>query len=130
MKEPAFLTVDDVRAIHHELIEAYGGQHGVRDAGAVEGATMQVQASFGGQYLHETLWEMAAAYAFYLAQSQAFIDGNKRVGAGAALAFLAINGRTLGPSANNVLYSALIAISAHTLDRKGLALILEQQAAE
>lgn len=30
--------------------------------------------SFGGQFLHVDLFEMAAAYAFHLAESQAFLD--------------------------------------------------------
>jgi len=35
---------------------------------------------------------MAAAYLFHLTQNHAFIDGNKRVGANAAIAFLYMNG--------------------------------------
>jgi death-on-curing protein len=49
------------------------------------------QATFGGEYLHTTIPEMAAAYLFHLAQDHPFIDGNKRVGANAAIAFLLMN---------------------------------------
>ena len=34
---------------------------------------------------------MAAAYLFHLCQSHPFIDGNKRVGANAAITFLLVN---------------------------------------
>jgi death-on-curing protein len=34
---------------------------------------------------------MAAAYLFHLCQNHAFLDGNKRVGANAAITFLLIN---------------------------------------
>jgi death-on-curing protein len=34
---------------------------------------------------------MAAAYLFHLCQNHAFIDGNKRVGANAAITFLLMN---------------------------------------
>jgi death-on-curing protein len=34
---------------------------------------------------------MAAAYLFHLCQNHAFIDGNKRVGANAAITFLLLN---------------------------------------
>lgn len=34
---------------------------------------------------------MAAAYLFHLCQNHAFIDGNKRVGASAAITFLLMN---------------------------------------
>ena len=36
---------------------------------------------------------MAAAYLFHLCQNHAFIDGNKRVGANAAITFLLMNNR-------------------------------------
>ena len=49
------------------------------------------QATFGGEFLHGSLPAMAAAYLFHLCQNHAFIDGNKRVGANAAIAFLLIN---------------------------------------
>lgn len=38
---------------------------------------------------------MAAAYAFHLAESQAFLDVNKRTGMAAALVFLSGNGVTV-----------------------------------
>jgi death-on-curing protein len=49
------------------------------------------QASFGGAYLHADLFEMAAAYLYHIVQNHAFVDGNKRVGAAAAIVFLALN---------------------------------------
>lgn len=38
---------------------------------------------------------MAAAYLYHLVQNHPFIDGNKRVGATAAVVFLSINGYEL-----------------------------------
>ena len=49
-------------------------------------------ASFGGQLLHPDVFEMAAAYLFHLVANHAFVDGNKRVGAAAAVLFLELNG--------------------------------------
>ena len=89
--EPIFLTLDEVLEIHEQQIELYGGSHGLRDAGALESAVATPQATFGGEYLHTTIPEMAAAYLFHLAQNHPFIDGNKRVGANAAIAFLLMN---------------------------------------
>jgi death-on-curing protein len=48
--------------------------------------------TFGGQFVHADLFEMAAAYAFHIAENQSFVDGNKRTGLAAALTFLRING--------------------------------------
>jgi len=38
------------------------------------------------------LFDVAAAYAFHIAQAQACLDGNKRTGAAVMIEFLAING--------------------------------------
>jgi death on curing protein len=92
---PEFLTLDEVLEIHRDQIERYGGSPGVRDVGLLESAVFMPQATFGGQFLHKDLFEMAAAYLFHLAQNHPFVDGNKRVGAVAAFVFLAINGQDL-----------------------------------
>ena len=63
----------------------------MRDAGALESAVATPAATFGGEFLHGSIPAMAAAYLFHLCQNHLFIDGNKRVGANAAITFLLIN---------------------------------------
>ena len=92
MIDPIFLSVDDVLSLHADQLARYGGLPGVRDAGGLEAAVEMPRATFGGEYLHADLFSMAAAYAFHIAESQAFVDGNKRAGLNAALVFLLMNG--------------------------------------
>jgi len=47
---------------------------------------------YGGEFLHADVFETAAAYLFHLVKNHPFLDGDKRVGAVAALVFLALNG--------------------------------------
>src|SRR5512142_2009967 len=89
--EPVFLTLDDVLEIHEQQIELYGGSHGLRDPGALESAVATPQATFGGEYLHGSLFLMTAAYLFHITQNHPFIDGNKRTGANTAITFLLMN---------------------------------------
>ena len=89
---PLFLDIERVLQIHRSLIERYGGEEGIRDAGLLHSAIAMPQASFGGDYLHSDLFEMAAAYLYHIVQNHPFLDGNKRTGAGAAIIFLAMNG--------------------------------------
>ncbi len=89
---PVFLEVGDVLEIHHHQIEKYGGANGVRDMGLLQSAVAAPRATFGGQFLNQDLFEMAAAYLFHIVQNHPFIDGNKRSGAMAAFVFLRING--------------------------------------
>jgi death-on-curing protein len=88
---PTFLTLEDVMALHTESISRFGGAHGVRDVGGLESALAMPQATMFGQFLHPTLEEKAAAYLFHLVMNHPFLDGNKRTGLAAALAFLGIN---------------------------------------
>ncbi len=93
-----FLTLDDILESHQNQIETYGGSHGIRDIGLLESAIAQPEASFGGQYLHADIFEMAAAYIYHLVMNHPFVDGNKRVGLEAALIFLEINNENLSAS--------------------------------
>ena len=99
------------------------GWQGCATPAAVETA----RATFDGQYLHDGLFSMAAAYAFHIAESQAFVDGNKRAGLNAALVFLLLNG-WLVRDPEGALYDAMIAISDRRMKKDGLANLLEQLA--
>ena len=90
---PRFLQMDEVIAIHNDQITRYGGSAGVRDMGLLQSALAMPSASFGEQYLHADLHQMAAAYLYHITSNHPFIDGNKRVGAVAALVFLMLNGQ-------------------------------------
>jgi death-on-curing protein len=89
--DPVFLSLDDVLEIHEQQIEFYGGSQGLRDAAGLESAVATPQATFGGEFLHSSIPEMAAAYLFHLCQNHPFVDGNKRAGANAAITFLLMN---------------------------------------
>lgn len=125
MIEPEFLTVEDVLNIHDEQIKEYGGIHGIRDNDLLESAVKMPQASFGGDYLNQDLFEMAAAYAFHIAENQPFLDGNKRTALVSALVFLDINGFEVSDK-NMRLYDAMIAIAKKEMDKYGLAKLLKE----
>ena len=85
-----FLSVADALELHDLQLEAYGGATGIRAPDLLESAIMTPQASFGGQYVHNGIFEMAAAYAFHIAENQPFVDGNKRTALAAALVFFGL----------------------------------------
>jgi len=53
------------------------------------------ETTFDGEYLHPSVFEMAAAYLFHLARNHPFADGNKRTALMCALVFLGLNGQRL-----------------------------------
>ena len=89
---PLFLTLGEVLEIHRDQIEQYGGAPGLRDQGLLESAVAMPAAGMSGQYFHTDIYEMAAAYLFFIVSNHPFVDGNKRAGAEAALVFLEMNG--------------------------------------
>lgn len=91
MDQPYFLALEQVLRLQASLIDTYGGAPGIRDLGLLQSALAMPQASFGGQVLHPTVFDQAAAYLYHLVQNHPFVDGNKRIGAASALVFLAMN---------------------------------------
>jgi len=67
--EPLFLDVEDVIEIHATQLEVYGGSAGLRDRGLLESAVAQPQTWFGGEFAHDGLFAMAAAYLFHIVRN-------------------------------------------------------------
>jgi death-on-curing protein len=125
VSEPIFLTLDQVFRVHARSLAEHGGSEGVRDLGLIESALASAKNTF--YYSNGDLFDMAASYAFHLAESQAFIDGNKRTGVAAALVFLAVNGVYAQP-AQWVLYSAMIDVAEKKKTKADLAEIFRASA--
>lgn len=120
---PEFLDIDDVIEIHRLQLAEFGGLDGIRDMGLLDSAIAQPRATFGGDFLHEDLFAMAAAYLFHMVKNHPFLDGNKRTGLLAATTFLDINGCPLKRS-SPFLYSATMDVAGGLLDKHALADIL------
>lgn len=127
-QEPVFLTRDQIDEIHRDQVDEYGGIHGLRDEGALESAIAQpLNVYFYGD---GDLHEIAAAYAYHIAESQAYLDGNKRTGVQAALDFLEVNGVDTSGLPELAAYEAMIKVAKHELDRRGLARFFREVLAE
>ena len=121
-EEPVFLTREVIDNLHSDSLAMFGGSVGVRDDGLVESALGSAKNAW--YYGQGDIFDVAAAYAFHIAQAQAFIDGNKRTGIGAALTFLEYNG-VRSRVDDGTLYDAMIGIAERRLDKKQLAAVLE-----
>ena len=123
MSEPVFLSVEDVEDLHARQLQRFGGSAGLRDRAGFEAAVFQPQNVYF--YAVGDLYELAAAYAFHISQAQAFLDGNKRTAASAALAFLQLNGIPVAGGID-LLYDAMIGIAEKRVDRARLAALFRQ----
>jgi death on curing protein len=90
-----YLTVDQVIEFHAEALREFGGLDGIRSPHQLSAAVLMAQQSAFGEDAYPSVPEKAAAYGFFIAEAQAFIDGNKRTAAIAMEAFLILNGYDL-----------------------------------
>jgi death-on-curing protein len=90
-----FLDKESLLYFHADLINRYGGSHGIRDENLLESALAQAESTFKGKYLHKNIFEMASAYGFHICKNHPFIDGNKRAAFIAIYMFLYVNGYEL-----------------------------------
>lgn len=114
--DPAFLTVDDVLAIHRRIIGDFGGDLEVRDYGLLESAVAMPAARFGGEFLHDDEAVMAGAYLFHICKNHAFVDGNKRTAVAAAEIFLLLNDKRLAAS-DDQLEQMTVAVAEGTISK-------------
>lgn len=90
-----FFEAEHVIEAHDvQLKENGGGKTGLskEGLGALESAVGMASAGYGGFYFHPTLFSMAAAYMYHIANGHCFLDGNKRTALVVALEFLAFHG--------------------------------------
>lgn len=95
LKEPAWITYEQVIAIHSRQLRRFGGAPGLRDDGLLHSALERPTNKW--HYEQSGLAELAAAYAFGLAKNHAFVDGNKRIAFMAMIVFLRKNGVQFAP---------------------------------
>lgn len=124
MAEIIFLSFETVLELHRRSLREHGGSDGIRDQAGLESAIGQPQNDY--YYGSADIFGVAAAYAFHIAQAQAFIDGNKRTGIGSALLCLELAGVGTSTESSSALYDAMIAIANRELDKPGLAKLLRR----
>ena len=127
MKTIIFLTLSEVLLILEDQIRNYGGIYGVRDLNLLSSAIYMPEAGFGGQYLHETIPAMAAAYAFHICQNHPFADGNKRVALASSLVFLDINGYDF-TCKDETLYNEMTGVAKGEVKKESLIKFYEKHA--
>lgn len=125
MTDPTFLTLDEVLALHADQIRCYDGRSGVREVRLLQSAIETPKATSSGEHLHTSLFEMAAAYLFHIIRNHPFVDGSKRTGLIAALAFLGLNGLQLDAESEAVL-DLVMGVAAGRVAKAEVAVFLQE----
>lgn len=90
-----YLTIPEVLFIHFQVIERFGGRHGVLNLGGLESAVARPQATIEGDDLYPSVLEKAAVLLHSLVLNHPFQDGNKRTAFTALGLILHYNGMVL-----------------------------------
>jgi death on curing protein len=121
-----YLSIQQIETLHASQVGEYGGAAGLRDRGALESAIARPAMTFGGEDLYPDLASKAAALMHSLVMNHPFVDGNKRVGAQAALVFLLVNECELEASSSE-LVELTLSVARGEIDAESLAIWFRQR---
>ena len=109
------MIVLDLEDLLHVAERATGGSVEVRDIGLLESAAARPRASAFGADAYGTPHDKAAALLHSIVRNHALVDGNKRLGLAAVIAFYGVNGRRLTMT-NDEAYDVVTAVASGNVE--------------
>jgi death on curing protein len=106
-----YLEVDDLLHIAGRLLPAFE----LRDVGLLESAAARPRATAFGKAAYPAIHDKAAALLHSIVRNHALVDGNKRLGLAAVIAFYGMNGYRLTLT-NDEAYDLIMAVASGDLD--------------
>jgi death-on-curing protein len=113
------IPIKDILTIHKELIDNFGGSHGVRDLISLESALARPFQTYDNTELYKTSLDKASALIESLLINHPFVDGNKRIGYTVLRLFLLQHGLDFTASQASK-YDFVIAIATGNLKFEGI----------
>ena len=110
-----YLTLPELLHVAGRVL---GPEVAVCDYGLLDAAVARPRATVFGKDAYPSLDAKAAALLHSLARNHALIDGNKRLGLAAVIAFYGLNGRRLTFTSDQA-YDLVIRVGAGELDQAG-----------
>lgn len=90
-----YLSLKEILRLHFQVIEDFGGSHGVRDEASLASLTSAPKQAVFSTEQYPDIYQKAAVYIRSLIGDHPFVDGNKRTAVAVAGIFLARNGLKL-----------------------------------
>ena len=122
--EPVWLETEVALAIHDRQLAEHGGLQGLRDPGDLAAALERPRHKWA--YGQSDPAALAAAYAWGLARSHPFADGNKRTAWVLARLFLVMNGHRLTFGASEAI-QIVLALASGELEEDALAVWIRER---
>lgn len=86
------LTLEDILKLHFQIIQDFGGSHGVRNEHRLQSVVEAPKQEIFGEEQYVGVIEKAAVYLRNIVGDHPFADGNKRTGITVAAVFMMRNG--------------------------------------
>jgi death-on-curing protein len=118
------LAIEQVIALHDELIRETGGLSGLRALDFSNRLLSAPFAAFDGVSAYPTIEAKAARLAYGLIKNHPFADGNKRIGILAALSFLELNGIEISANDEELIALGLSLANGGITDQEALRWII------
>lgn len=115
-----YLTIEEILRLHFQVIEDYGGSHGVRDEGRLLSVEVAPQQEVFRQEQYPDIFEKAAVYMRNIIADHPFVDDNKRTATTVCGVFLIRNGHRLTATPKE-LEDFAVTIAADHLDVPAIA---------
>ena len=87
-----YLHKQQILKLHNQIINEFGGIHGIRDERLLDSALANPLQTFAGLDLYPTCVDKAVQLCYGLIKNHPFLDGNKRIALHSMLILLSING--------------------------------------
>jgi len=112
-----YLTLKEILRLHFQVIEDFGGSHGIRDENRLLSVVESPAQEVFGQEQYPSLFEKAAVYTRNIIGDHPFADGNKRTAITCAGIFLMRNGLQLSATSSELEdFAVRIAVEKPSLD--------------
>ena len=121
-----YLHKHQLLKLHNQIINEFGGIHGVRDERMLDSALANPLQTFAGQDLYPTRIDKAAQLCYGLIKNHPFLDGNKRIGLHSFLILCHINGLKIEITHED-LTDIIFKVADSTFSYQELLLILKEK---
>ena len=108
-----YLSLEEILRLHFQLIEDFGGSHGMRDENRLKSVVQAPKQKIFGKEQYPSVFEKAAVYLRNIIGDHPFSDGNKRTAVTTCGVFLIRNSKKLTASSKDLEDFALAVATEH-----------------
>ena len=124
-----YLHKQQILKLHNQIINEFGGIHGIRDERMLDSALANPLQTFAGLDLYPTCVDKAVQLCYGLIKNHPFLDGNKRIALHSMLILISINSLKI-EIAHNELTDIIFKVADGSFNSSDLLQLLKEKIKE